>query len=504
MARPKFPPKALALLSLGGILLAAGCADLEVTSPMTRGGPALSQASSGGKAAVVQNAVRYSDTGAKPATGRSGSAQLTVRALLGKDGKTQLEVTTGALDGGNAPGNLAKVQVKGFAPNDSLVTTENYNGLTGGGYASFTYERYGRDDRIQVQGNVTGIDRNRTGVVTVSTQVKRRPDLSTISLTAPASALVNTNVIINATVQELNGDVGATANCVLYVNGTQVDQANGIWVDAGDVVDCSFGHTFTSVGEQSLRVAVENVVPGDDDASNDDATGTITIVEPTVPLQGYAQAHDEIYSYNRNYSYSDWYWGSGSGSHTEHGRQQWVNLHSWANEAAVGAPAHLKVSETSDGTSRATIDFALTGWDYSDSWQSCVSRYSPVDNAWAHACTYPQSNHTWLQYNRHAADVVYYGYNAYYSYYYYYGYYYSYYYPYSGHTQVGSFSSFGADVKIEVDFGNASKRFVASPTVPLTVSPISDNWSGCWSYWYSYQCESVSKNGTRAAGATSF
>src|SRR5438552_9857718 len=59
------------------------------------------------------NSQKYQDNGLKNATGRSGVASLTGRALLGKDGNTFLELTTGDLDNpAAAPGKLSKVQLK--------------------------------------------------------------------------------------------------------------------------------------------------------------------------------------------------------------------------------------------------------------------------------------------------------------------------------------------------------------------------------------------------------
>ena len=47
------------------------------------------------KPQLVPNARRYKESGLKPATGRSGSASLPGRALLGKDGATTVELSTG-------------------------------------------------------------------------------------------------------------------------------------------------------------------------------------------------------------------------------------------------------------------------------------------------------------------------------------------------------------------------------------------------------------------------
>ena len=64
---------------------------------------------------AFHNAVKYRDAGVKPATGRSGSAAIEVRALRGRS-ETSIEVTTGHFDPAAAPaGKLDKVQVKLFA-----------------------------------------------------------------------------------------------------------------------------------------------------------------------------------------------------------------------------------------------------------------------------------------------------------------------------------------------------------------------------------------------------
>src|SRR5437763_14317786 len=64
---------------------------------------------------AIPNAKHYRESGVGNATGRSGSAHMTARALLGKDGNTTLEVTTGVLDSGAIPpGSFAKVQFKPF------------------------------------------------------------------------------------------------------------------------------------------------------------------------------------------------------------------------------------------------------------------------------------------------------------------------------------------------------------------------------------------------------
>jgi len=231
------------------------------------------------------NSVKYRDAGAKPATGRSGSAAIQARALRGQT-ETTVEVTTGQFDGGTAAaGKLDKVQVKVFDNHDDVLVTDNYRkGALSGATGSFTYDWPTRGQKVQVQANVSGIDPTRTDVVTVSTNVALRPDLTVSSITAPGQAIAGSNVTISALVGEINGDLGARANCVLKIDGAVADQANGIWVDAGDSVTCAFRHTFTAVGTSQIEVAVTDVVPGDYDTTNNSRTASIDIVNPHVPV----------------------------------------------------------------------------------------------------------------------------------------------------------------------------------------------------------------------------
>jgi hypothetical protein len=105
-------------------LLAAACSDEPTAPARTPAGGARAAASAGAHPRFVANAVKYRDAGAKPATGRSGSSSLAVRALLGMDGVTQLEVTTGSFDGGRAATTpLAKVQVKQLGAGGRVLRT---------------------------------------------------------------------------------------------------------------------------------------------------------------------------------------------------------------------------------------------------------------------------------------------------------------------------------------------------------------------------------------------
>jgi hypothetical protein len=279
----------------------AGCTEMPTQSPPRQRAPTpLLNVSAGSRTPkLYPNAVKYRDRGLKPATARSGSASLTARALIARDGVTQLEMTTGTLDDdGVAPGTLAKVQLKVRDADGHDLLTRNHNRLDGGGYASFSLTGIGRGDRVQVHGNVRGIDRNRTDVVVVTEMVKRRPDLAVTELATPARALVNVPVDVVAEVREQNGDVGARANCVLAVNGSPVVSARGIWVDALGVVSCSFRYAFPAVGTARIAVSVSDARPGDYDDSNNSREGEVVVEDQAEGSRYFVTVGDQTDSFS--------------------------------------------------------------------------------------------------------------------------------------------------------------------------------------------------------------
>jgi len=155
------------------------------------------------------NSEKYRDSGFQPATGRSGSASVSTRALLDKTGTTDVEVTTGTFDGSPAPGTLGMVQVKAFTPSGNLAFTDNHTGLSADATASFSYTTLPHGTSLQVQSAVAGSDGSRTDVVTLATAVHFRPDLVASRLDAPTQAPVGAAVNLQGFILERNGEVGA-------------------------------------------------------------------------------------------------------------------------------------------------------------------------------------------------------------------------------------------------------------------------------------------------------
>jgi hypothetical protein len=234
------------------------------------------------------NSEKYRDSGFHPATGGSGSAVVSTRALVDKSGTTDVEITTGTFDAGPAAGTLASVQVKVFTPSGKLARVDNHNGLSSGATASFPSSALPHGTRLQVQTLVRSSDGLRTDVVSLADAVYFRPDLVASRLNAPAEAPLGAAVNLQAFIHEGNGEVGARADCVLYVDGAAADRANGIWVDAAGTVACAMTHMFAEARTYALELRVENVRPRDFDDTNNGVSSSINIVGSDLAAFGFA------------------------------------------------------------------------------------------------------------------------------------------------------------------------------------------------------------------------
>ena len=357
------------------------------------------------------------------ATGRSGSASIEARILLSKDGSSLLEVTTGTLDDESpAPGELSKVQLKGFTANGNPAFVNNYNHLSAPTFsASFTALTHLQP--FQVQANVRGIDGHRTDVVTVQDVVRERPDVQVVDLSAPAKAAVNSPVNVSAEVIEANGEVGARADCVLEVDGAVADEAPGIWVDAGGSVSCAFTHVFTDSGTHQITVRAANVVPGDWDDSNNAATTQIEIVDPTIPLSYWAIAQDISTDYE---SYSiGWYRNANTGldgedwnEHTGYVQRSESGTISASGHVEVHFP--LQLAEFSQQTNGSAVDARqysnvqpTASYGNETQHSNIWTNSDPSDGVFIQVSSTGGTTgvpYTTVYYNRFAGDVVYFSY----------------------------------------------------------------------------------------------
>lgn len=298
------------LLAGGALALALGaCSDTPTNPAAARivpaGRPARIVSASG--ATLISNTVRYRDTGGKAATGRSGSAMLRAYALLGRDGVAELDLQAMSADSTQwwVSGLVNRAQVKALNADGSVMYVRNLNEMDGT-RQMVRLPGLAPGRSLRVQANVSGIDPHRTDVVTVTERVKLRPDLS-VGVQAASRVPYGQPAVVNATITELNGDVGALADCVLLVDGVERDASRWIWVDAGDAVTCSFSHVF-SAGAHQVRVEARNQSPADwDPANNVSETVQVDATEAPTEFEYYALA------------------GSGNSSTLNHSASRWYN-----------------------------------------------------------------------------------------------------------------------------------------------------------------------------------
>jgi hypothetical protein len=368
-------PRAVAAAAALALALGA-CSDIPTTAPTRIARPdAPARNVSGPGATLISNTVKYRDTGGKPATGRSGSAELEALALLARDGTTTVATRARSIDPAvTDTGEVSKLQIKAMAPDGGLKFTRNLNGESGA--EPLQIRGLARGDRVQFQANVRGLDGNRTDVVTVTETVKRRADLG-IRLSTPERARAAAQIVIWATVTEHNGDMGSRADCELLINGQPADRAGGIWVDAGDAVTCGFAHVFADAGTYALTVRVLPPEGGDWDETNNVDAGFVE-VDPA-PTDTRFRAHVSVGEY-RHYdsttftsTWRDPFYGTateGTSRFLMRDEHRSTSMYAWLLRAIPG-PVRVELSQESGGQVLHSAAFVHEGSGY----QWCVESY---------------------------------------------------------------------------------------------------------------------------------
>jgi len=388
------------------VLFAAACSDQTVLQPRLHPDGLRNASFTNTQPALYPNSRKYRDAGVKPAVGRSGSATVQMRALLGVSGTTDVEVTTGSFDGGApASGNFAKVQVKSLANGASF--TSNQTNLTSSS-ASFPFTGIAHGTPVNVQAIVRNVDGPRSDVVNVADVVHFRPDLFA-RIQGPAGAPLGGATNFFATVAERLGELGARASCVAYVDGTEVDRADNVWIDAGSSVGCLFTMIFATKGTHTVEVRVENVQPGDFDNSNNSASTTIHVEDPN----GYAgytfQAHD--ITVNDSFRYVTLVDGILSDQRqTVTGREQFV-LFNGLIPQSLAFPVRLHSEFATNGATIDVVDDTFDSAPFVD-WESgyCGSHHFPAKGSDTHVCVYTSgrlAGQTYVQYDWLRQDVRY-------------------------------------------------------------------------------------------------
>jgi hypothetical protein len=211
---------------------------------------------------------KYREKNPAGGKGRSGGATMAARMLADKAGNTVLEVTTGDFESAAvAPtGEFSKIIVSAVDANGVVMYAFTYN-LTGGSYFKQTLQGIFAGQAFTIHGHIKTATK-KVGNVIVTTTVQKRPDILAERIITPSRVPAAIPVQITGVLTEINGQIGARADCVLYANDVEIDRTVGIWVDSGDSVSCAFSPTFMTLGAVNLRLSAESVVPGDWDTAN--------------------------------------------------------------------------------------------------------------------------------------------------------------------------------------------------------------------------------------------
>lgn len=210
---------------------------------------------------------KYREKNPAGGKGRSGGATMAARMLADKAGNTLLEVTTGDFDNATPPtGEFVKIMVSAIDANGVVMYSFKYD-LAGGSYFKQTLQGIFAGQAFTVHGQIK-TPTKKNGNVVVTTTVQKRPDLLAERIITPSRVPAVIPVQITGVITELNGQIGARSDCVLYANDVEIDRTVGIWVDSGDSVSCAFSPIFSTLGAVNLRLAAESVVPGDWDTTN--------------------------------------------------------------------------------------------------------------------------------------------------------------------------------------------------------------------------------------------
>ena len=231
-----------------------------------------------------------------------------------------------------------------------------------------------------------------------------------------------------STISELNGDAGATATCLLLVDGVEADRAEGIYVDSGSAVTCAFAHAFDATGAHALEVRVADVVPGDWDTANNAVTGSIEIVAGGAPFYWTAVAYKTT---TVSTSRSEGWFRTSDGTYAQ--EQDWQQVYSdtstWESCGLVGSSSsaltfplsHAAVEMSADGAVIGSIDLSDVPADWSYEWEDYSTgglyRYDPATGFYLYitTVTFWGWSNTTAQATRYGGEATYFShyYSAY-------------------------------------------------------------------------------------------
>jgi len=223
--------------------------------------------------------------------------------------------------------------------------------------------------QMSVKDSVSGA----TEVLTTQGRVLFRPDLAVDSVSVPSQ--VNTHQIVNifASVKELKGDLGATANVYLKDGNNVIDVVTNFSITPLASVGVMFATIFQTAGAHQLKIVVGDVTPGDYDLSNNEQGFSIEVVQPPLVPVFYCASYG-YYDQDYQYVVENPFWIS-----TYH--DQYTNEYTSETlyvPASFNSPlANVMLKISADGTERDNFEVfnVPINIDYSDGCFTNASGY---------------------------------------------------------------------------------------------------------------------------------
>lgn len=286
--------------------------------------------------------------------------EMTALQDVRQDTQVRLEVSP-LLKGYTAPAVAQKVQLKSYKISGQLGWTKNVSNVPlapvspNKSAGTLSFSDLSRHQTILGQANVPNSKSGKTEILRAEARVLYRPDFAIQTVVAPEIANTYHLVNINATINELNGDLGGTTDAYLLDGADVIDLIPGAALSPGGNATLVFTARFTTVGTHSLRIVLANANPGDYDESNNAYSFAIEAVQPPLAPVAYSASY-----YHNDYEYYE----------------QWDDdystgvYHTHNNYETFGETLYLPVAVTfpiAEATFRLTVDGAEYGtWGAQD------------------------------------------------------------------------------------------------------------------------------------------
>jgi hypothetical protein len=256
-----------------------------------------------GAALALSGAVARADNVPSCFSPASEAYALEMRALTGTQG-SEVRLAFTPAQGCTGVDVLKNLQLKTFAADGSKEDTRNLKAVSApGGVATVDLGQVERGGKVSAHALVQTGTPERTYVVRGETTTKLRPDLVVTEI-RPLQAVAGAPIAVEATISELNKDVGATAVVSLSAIPGSSER---VTVPAGGSVTAKFAAvTFADAVPIELTVKVDGADPAETDTANNTRVGTLDVTEHALPtprfvlfpsLLGYgAQFNNHVYA----------------------------------------------------------------------------------------------------------------------------------------------------------------------------------------------------------------